>query len=331
MQCAENQLASERPTACLNTIGEAVLPALKQTPSGIVAARFERCAYLEFNNEWLCLALQDLGAGPTVLQLDSAVTQLHNTLQVGTPVRFDTHRFILIGDYTVDTHGASAYSGMLGTSCIDRRRVYRWSRVLQNNCMRVGLAPLFRQNDFSILNSKPWNSISTKLNSKQIKAAPIGSAPVNVQESELLAYVAPAIQALLDWVRDSVVLKVQTNPPVIIRKLLGAGPGLTPSGDDFLAGVLCALHLSGNHQAMHRLSAVLLDNVLDATSPVSASLLKQACDGRINEHAQQLVQCVLLSPSVDAGALLACVERMGASSGWDFLTGLVLGVLACQV
>ena len=328
--------SNKRCTNQLSAIGEAVPPILNQTCSGVVAARFEHSAYLEFNTEWLCLALQHLGAGPTVLQLDSTVTQLHNAVQVGTPVTFDAHRFILIDDFTVDIDGASPYSGKIVPRTIDRQCVYRWARVLRDNRMTVGFAPLLRQIDFSPLNTKPWHSLNNELNSEQSKTALINSAAfnrqeINVQENELLAYVVPAIHALLDWVHDSVVLQAHAKPPVQVRKLLGAGPGLTPSGDDFLAGVLCAIQLNGNQQALKQLSAALLENVLETTSPVSASLLKQACDGRVNEHAQQLVQCVLLSSNVDAAAFRSSIERMGASSGWDFLTGLILGVLACQV
>ncbi len=316
----ENLGTAKRISSQLKSIGNAVLPILNTTSRGIVVARFDQSAYLEFNDDWVCLALSSLGAGPTVLQLDSQTAELHEAVQVDTSVAFDSHRYIHIGNYSIDIDGAQSYSGLLEVRHVKRQNICRWSTVFHENPMVVGLAPLLRQIDCS-------NQSAHKL------IFPVNSGaliPEGARGDSLLTFVASAVQALLNWVHASVVLKAPTEPPVVIKKLLGAGPGLTPSGDDFLAGVLCALHMGGNHQPIQQLRSLLLANTQQYTTPVSASLLKQACYGRINEHAHQLVECVLLSASVDAAVLQSLIQRMGASSGWDFLTGLVFGVLACQ-
>ncbi len=306
----------------LRSIGVAVMPIVNVSQVGVVTARFQHSAYLEFNNEWLCLALFDLGAGPTVLQLSATETRLHDAIQVGASVNFDGVRYIKIDDYCVDTDGANPYSGLVtATQSNYRQQIQRWTPFFQHAPMSIGFAPLLYQLSLCQLRFDE-HATNTSVAIRLLD---------QVDGNELLAYAAPKINALLDWVHRCALLSCDTNPPGHIVRLLGAGPGLTPSGDDFLAGVLCALQLTGAGSVSRKLSLLLLANLEQYTTPVSASLLKQAAQGRVNEHAHKLIQQLLFRSEVDHRVVLQCIQRMGASSGWDFLAGLVLGILAYDV
>ncbi len=108
------------------------------------------------------------------------------------------------------------------------------------------------------------------------------------------------------------------------RGLIGLGPGLTPSGDDALAGVESALHAAG-HPAAGFLGAVLAD-VETRTTAVSVALLRHAAAGEASERVHRLL-AGLLSPEPEAVApAIELAVRHGATSGSDLLAGVLLGL-----
>lgn len=123
----------------------------------------------------------------------------------------------------------------------------------------------------------------------------------------------------------------------IIDRLLGYGPGSTPSGDDVMAGFLatmatCALQ----HERSDRLAnlagmhPVLRARGLDRTTVLSATLLWTALDGAMARPAAALVAS-LTSPHPDQdhdhfSALNRRVDdlaRIGHTSGRDLLLGIL--------
>lgn len=126
-------------------------------------------------------------------------------------------------------------------------------------------------------------------------------------------------------------------PDAPVSQLLGRGPGLTPTGDDVLAGALVALHALGSPAAAPLAQAVRAQ-ALSGTTTVSAALLHHAADGRcIPQLADLLTAVGGVSPagttnaSMDlgaealpraAGALLA----VGNCSGAGLLHGVLVAV-----
>src|SRR5262249_42586767 len=70
------------------------------------------------------------------------------------------------------------------------------------------------------------------------------------------------------------------TPPV---GLLGLGPGLTPSGDDVLCGVLVALHALGEPRAAGKLGDAIAAETRRATTPLSGAFLAAAAQGMGSE------------------------------------------------
>ena len=108
--------------------------------------------------------------------------------------------------------------------------------------------------------------------------------------------------------------------------LLGLGPGLTPSGDDLLVGMLLSLRASESFAA-----GVLGDSVTrqahSMTGVISASMLGQAVLGLGSEASHRLIAALLQEHS--AGDVLRrarTLASVGHTSGWDTLAGIVLGV-----
>jgi Protein of unknown function (DUF2877) len=110
-------------------------------------------------------------------------------------------------------------------------------------------------------------------------------------------------------------------------ELLGRGPGLTPEGDDLLAGVAGTLAVLGPATG---LEGPARDALLAALAPVpgrttalSATLLSLASERRLAEPAGRLLD---LSPAGDAAwpAALARLERLGHGSGRAYAAGIAV-------
>jgi hypothetical protein len=100
--------------------------------------------------------------------------------------------------------------------------------------------------------------------------------------------------------------------------LIGLGPGLTPSGDDFLSGALATLDALGEHEA-HAALARTVEESLSSTSALSAALLQAAASRHVGEHLHRMVSSVLTG---DIDTVLAIAGNVGDSSGWDMLAGI---------
>lgn len=103
----------------------------------------------------------------------------------------------------------------------------------------------------------------------------------------------------------------QPCPPEPVMRLLGAGPGLTPAGDDVIAGYLAGLCLL-HHR--NREAGELAARATGQTTHLSETLIEHAAHGELPEAAHSFVA------RGDASALL----RFGHSSGRHLLLGLVL-------
>jgi hypothetical protein len=100
--------------------------------------------------------------------------------------------------------------------------------------------------------------------------------------------------------------------------LIGLGPGLTPSGDDFLSGALATLDALGEREA-HTALGRTVEESLSATSPLSAALLRAAVGRHVGEPLHRMVSSVLTG---DVDTALATAGSVGETSGWDMLAGI---------
>jgi hypothetical protein len=103
-----------------------------------------------------------------------------------------------------------------------------------------------------------------------------------------------------------------------VRGLIGLGPGLTPSGDDFLVGVLALLDAIGERAAHAELAGTVTD-ALHLTAPLSACFLEAAAAGHIGEHLHLAVSSVMTG---DVDVASAAIGNIGHSSGWDMMAGI---------
>jgi hypothetical protein len=117
-----------------------------------------------------------------------------------------------------------------------------------------------------------------------------------------------------------------------VRRTTGRGPGLTPSGDDVLVGVLGVLTAPGVSARCEPLAARLraaLAPALATTNEISRALLRQASNGQVSRPVWELTSAVLSgSAAATFAQTRADVLSIGATSGGDTCAGLAG---ACQL
>lgn len=114
----------------------------------------------------------------------------------------------------------------------------------------------------------------------------------------------------------------------LARRLVGLGDGLTPSGDDFLTGLMAGLDagLLPERRLRERIRAAVAQS-LPRTNAISAHYLRLALCGQYNADllcARDALVSPRLRPRRAMTALLAC----GASSGAAACAGLRAGIAA---
>ena len=117
-----------------------------------------------------------------------------------------------------------------------------------------------------------------------------------------------------------------------VRRAVGRGPGLTPAGDDVLAGILAVLTAPGVAADCQPFAARLraaLAPALPATNEISRALLRQASQGHVSRPVWELTRSVLSGRAAAASApAWTGVLATGATSGGDTCAGLVA---ACRL
>lgn len=110
-----------------------------------------------------------------------------------------------------------------------------------------------------------------------------------------------------------------------VRNLRGCGPGLTPSGDDFIAGLLFGLHLL--QKCRGRDFQPLADVVFRAAHSAnifSNTFLELARRGLFFGRLKELIQALLAGSETSLRRATERLLAVGASSGADLATGFFM-------
>ncbi|EHJ47153.1 Protein of unknown function DUF2877 [Solidesulfovibrio carbinoliphilus subsp. oakridgensis] len=117
------------------------------------------------------------------------------------------------------------------------------------------------------------------------------------------------------------------------RAMAGLGIGLTPSGDDFLAGMLAASRFHGLSLGRPVLSQVTLTTLaLDCaarTTAFSGFLLRCAAEGQVAGPVGDWLEAVHAGDADRAAIAVGALACIGHASGLDTLMGLILVMDIC--
>jgi hypothetical protein len=104
-------------------------------------------------------------------------------------------------------------------------------------------------------------------------------------------------------------------------KLTGLGSGVTPSGDDFLMGLILALWATYDPEEAQRMARVVLAAAAPRTNAISVAWLWAAARGEAGNEWHSLFDAILAGHPIDEVARV--LIRRGHTSGADALAGFV--------
>ena len=113
------------------------------------------------------------------------------------------------------------------------------------------------------------------------------------------------------------------NAAAELRRLIGLGTGLTPSGDDFLCGVLSVLYAFGiwDGTFAKKLRTEIFQHLED-TNAISAAFLRSSLQGECSEAVRLLFQAHFPLSAKESERIRGAFSEIGHSSGTDSLCGI---------
>ena len=132
----------------------------------------------------------------------------------------------------------------------------------------------------------------------------------------LSVHAQPALEAIDRWLAGHALAHEAAQ-------LIGLGPGLTPSGDDYLGGVLVALRWLGRGSQADSLWRWLEPRLDAGTSEISAAHLAAAAAGQVHEALHEVLENLSAWEAPNLHPSLARLEAEGHTSGGDALAGVV--------
>jgi hypothetical protein len=263
-------------------------------PSARVVAVFSRSLHLESDGDFICIGDPSIGRGPLNAELDHAGWMRLATALPPIEMRVSIAQGAFrIGGLALDTTGAELWRPAPWPSAARRKGVLQALQRVQH------------------------------VAGKQVPADGIARTVLGLAgepHSALERIARPRVERLRAWVTARPSASAGA-PPV---DLLGLGPGLTPSGDDLLCGMLVALHAVGEIDMAHALYAEIARAAPTSTSPISAAFLRAAAEGLGCEPLHAAIAAILEGQVEALAGRVEALGRIGHTSGWDALAGALL-------
>jgi Protein of unknown function (DUF2877) len=279
--------------------GPIAAQALSDGATGCVHSVFEHSAYLSIRNQLVCLGSSALGNGPLNLITETwpCSGARHAALRMHDPVRAGRHLVQVGGALTVSLVGAEIWNP---------RPVGEWDR----HRLSVGLAALAEVLPEALL--------------KQ------GLGPLLDASGECLNDGPPLVRAaraaareLGCWVATAMAGRPHKADTETIASLIGLGPGLTPSGDDFLGGALIALSLLRENALRLALWRTVQPFLPAHSNDISAAHLAAAASGLGSAALHDLLSAVITARVDVVPIHVRAVASIGHTSGLDAMAGAI--------
>ena len=286
------------PAAQAITIGTVAKRELDSALFGRVTAVFERSLYLEVKGSWICLADANLGFGPLTVSVKSKYgREWINSFSVGRLVKLSPVSISIDDSTIISTKGVRFWQ---------YQKISTWTK----NSLMQGLSSLENIEESNV----PDEGLGRFL----------FECPDRLLTSDRSLAADHSIGILKNWLKKCFEVQMPITPDKeAVTSLLGLGPGLTPSGDDFLGGMLIALYVCGEKSVQKQLYTQV-ETLLDNTGPVSKAHLKAAALGEGSHSLHQVLNMLLngnhtkLEPAIDS------INQIGHTSGWDALAGVAV-------
>lgn len=284
-----------------HSFGPSAGQALHSQTTATVIASFDRSCYLATDHGLICVASDDLYDGPINLLLrasDHWVSWSDLRIVVG-------QAWILRGDQlsridgpalNIDIGAARAWQPNRRAASVQRQKIRQASHAL-----RKFIGSRSRSDGLLDLVLDPEIELTSAMN-----RAAIG--PLRRVRTHAVTWLSDGDLHIVSALGD----------------LLGLGPGLTPSGDDLIAGFMIACHYTGHGNAASDLWHRLENMARERTTPISFAHLSAAGQGFGAAPFHDLLDALVANRTDRIGKTLDAACGVGHCSGLDAVGGLVL-------
>ena len=210
---------------------------------------------------------------------------------------------------------------------IDLRTASLWHidlKELRINLHQPDMAQAWAGAWLELLKHRSGSGISAMITGIPVPSQHPGMSPITTLVERAVHAVPVLIDATYNLQMDAAI--------TALRRLIGLGPGLTPSGDDFIVGYLAGLWSTagGNSSRLRFMSSLgaRLSQAADGTNAISRTYMKSAVNGNVSEPIATLAQRIGQAKSMDAVREAAWTAlQVGNTSGADGVLGLLLGCI----
>ena len=134
-------------------------------------------------------------------------------------------------------------------------------------------------------------------------------------------FAEPAVDYFRLWLQGKI------DTPTRINCFVGLGPGLTPSGDDYIGGAMIALRNLGDTTSVDQIWNICRPISLALGNRISHAHLDCAASGYGSASLHEFIIALLQGRNVKMLSAIQDLDKIGHTSGWDALAG---AVTACQ-
>ena len=276
--------------------GGIALSAIGRSMIGQVSAVFDRSFYMALGDDWVCVGSEDMPMGPLNIR-SSAPAGTH---WPSSELKLDDRVLIAAGSAHVGSQFVFSLADALAWKAV---LPLGWTaRSLQAGLGHLdNLLPHYGDSDGLAAFTRRYPVPRT-----------VNATADAARDS--ITRLATALE--YDEFRTGVIAKAATG-------LIGLGPGLTPSGDDFLGGMMIALHTIDREEAATSLWTAIAPRVSIRTGAISAAHLRAAATGMGHEAGHAILSSLLRGESDSLRNTLDRIDAIGHSSGWDMLAGML--------
>jgi hypothetical protein len=300
---------AERRSINAISVGSYGLKILKEGAVGEVHSTFERAFNVLISGELVGIARRDVPNGPFNIITDVEPNDsMQSIVDKGERIKINGDLLSFDKGLTISLNGTGIWRPKHGV-----KKPISIELVKRNLSLVKGLAS-WPNEGFGQLVFHVENMIS---------GAPFNDRQLNqISRSGL-----PNIKSLISAVRSENLELVGQSA----KNLVGLGPGLSPSGDDLLAGFMASLRwtvksFNGNADRVDEINRTIA-NVSECTTMLGKQLLTRAADGEVNEAVEGLLETILAGQVEDVKTATEKVLAIGETSGVDSIVGILLGSL----
>ncbi len=285
---------TSRPIWAVATCGARALRVVRQARHGVVRAIFERSVLIELDSGFVCIGDRRIGDGPLNCLLRDPWWFRHMP-SIGAAVLPTSRGLGIVRGPELVVEATRSWSQPSWPVVPDKpaleKRLHDLTELIRLRAPHDGLARSTRDigDSDSPLSRRAMQGCATLR-----RALDPATSPYETDEA--------------------------------VAALLGLGPGLTPSGDDLLAGCVTTLFALDEMLRATTLAASIVRHAPQLTSPYSAALLAAAADGEVSGHWHDVLTSILSPRPLDHTRLTPLIDGFGHTSGWDMMAGATIAL-----